>query len=384
MRFGYLAQYMEYVEKIQNKKLVLFGAGDNLHNVMMRYYRYDDIFAIWDNNPSKQGRKVMNITVTSPQFMSDVVVIITVLDELAICAITSQLYSLGIKDVYPAAALSLTNEIERYNQDFSQKYHELNAYSVVEQNRDKIAQVRALLSDEKSRIVYDKIVENTQYNIGDYMDVCDDIYDHYFSDGFFAYTNEEVFIDGGAYIGEDTVRLARQIGIENMKRAYCFEPDTGNYTRCLQNLKSFFACEEAIDSGECCKGDRFSVYKSGLYDRNENIGFISYGTHASVFAELRKGNASSTVPAMMIDDIIQPDDIVTLIKMDIEGAEMPALRGGERIIKEHKPKMAICIYHNIEDLWEIPLYLHALVPSYKLYIRHHTPQFWDSVVYATV
>ncbi len=37
------------------------------------------------------------------------------------------------------------------------------------------------------------------------------------------------------------------------------------------------------------------------------------------------------------------------IKMDIEGYEMKALLGGERVIKKHKPKLAIAVYHEYEN-----------------------------------
>jgi FkbM family methyltransferase len=374
------------VEKIQSKKLVLFGAGVDVIPLISRYYRHDEIYAIWDNNPSKWGKRIMGMTVSKPEIPNsdDVVVIISISDELAISAITSQLKDMGINNVYTKAILSLSNEIERYNGDYSRKFHELNTYNLIEANMDKITQVCNLLADEKSRFVYDAIVEKTKYNIDDYTDISDDVYEHYFSDGIFNYSDEEVFIDGGAYLGEDTIRLARLIGANRIKRSYCFEPDISNYFRCIQNLSKFFADYDITAFGEYSRGKQFSVYKSGMYNRNENIGFVSYGTHNSVFADLRGINTQATVPAVRLDDVIEQDDIVTMIKLDVEGAEIAALQGAERIIKEHRPKLAICIYHMVEDLWEIPLYIHSLVPEYKLYIRHHTTKFWDSVFYATI
>ena len=74
---------------------------------------------------------------------------------------------------------------------------------------------------------------------------------------------------------------------------------------------------------------------------------------------------------------------VSFIKMDIEGSELEALKGAQTIIKEQRPKMAICVYHKIEDLWKIPLFLHKINPEYKIYIRHHA-KFWvsETVCYA--
>lgn len=73
---------------------------------------------------------------------------------------------------------------------------------------------------------------------------------------------------------------------------------------------------------------------------------------------------------------------ITLIKMDIEGYEWGALHGGRMSIQKWNPKMAICLYHCLEDLWRIPIYIKQLNPEYKLYLRHHSPVVWDSVLYA--
>lgn len=73
---------------------------------------------------------------------------------------------------------------------------------------------------------------------------------------------------------------------------------------------------------------------------------------------------------------------VDFIKMDIEGAEMAALEGASRVIREFKPRLAISGYHKPEDLWEIPRKIKELNPNYKLYFGHHSPVQWESVFYA--
>ena len=75
---------------------------------------------------------------------------------------------------------------------------------------------------------------------------------------------------------------------------------------------------------------------------------------------------------------------VGCIKMDIEGAEPYALRGASRLIQRHKPSLAICTYHSLEHLWELPLFIHGLVPEYTIRFRHHTQSMFETVCYATV
>jgi FkbM family methyltransferase len=73
---------------------------------------------------------------------------------------------------------------------------------------------------------------------------------------------------------------------------------------------------------------------------------------------------------------------VDFIKMDIEGAELAALRGASGVIQQFKPRLAISGYHKPEDLWEIPNKILDLNPGYKLAFGHHTPIVWESVFYA--
>lgn len=73
---------------------------------------------------------------------------------------------------------------------------------------------------------------------------------------------------------------------------------------------------------------------------------------------------------------------MTFIKMDIEGAELEALHGCRDTIIKYRPKLAICVYHKPEDIIEIPSYIHEIVPEYKLYLRHHSKDLSETVLYA--
>ena len=98
--------------------------------------------------------------------------------------------------------------------------------------------------------------------------------------------------------------------------------------------------------------------------------------------------AQSTVGSgNMKGNVVRLDDAIcnariSFLKMDIEGAEPQALEGARQTILAQKPKLAICVYHHIKDLWEIPLFIKSLVLEYRIFLRHHTTLDYETVCYA--
>lgn len=79
-------------------------------------------------------------------------------------------------------------------------------------------------------------------------------------------------------------------------------------------------------------------------------------------------------------DVVKIDDIVSgrvdFIKMDIEGAELSALRGAEKTIKTYKPKLSICVYHKPDDAITIPKLIKEFDPNYKIWLVNNEGQLW--------
>lgn len=76
------------------------------------------------------------------------------------------------------------------------------------------------------------------------------------------------------------------------------------------------------------------------------------------------------------------EEKVTFIKMDVEGAELEALKGARKTIMKHHPRLAISIYHKPEDIWEIPAYILSLSEDYRFYIRHYQFSKNETILYA--
>ena len=74
---------------------------------------------------------------------------------------------------------------------------------------------------------------------------------------------------------------------------------------------------------------------------------------------------------------------VDLIKMDIEGHELSALRGAEQTLRRFRPRLAISLYHNWDDYFQIPLHLDRLGLGYRFYLENYTISDGETIMYGT-
>lgn len=183
----------------------------------------------------------------------------------------------------------------------------------------------------------------------------------YFNVDFLEF-GEEIFVDDGCNVLESTVDLMNKCS--KLKKVYAFEPDAENYKKSLVN-------KEKYGLGQV------ELFPYGTWSGKTQLSFAANHNVGSHVCE--DGNAKIDVVA--IDDVVNQGE-VTFIKMDIEGSELEALKGAAATIRKWKPKLAISIYHKPEDMVELPLYIKELVPEYKLYLRHHSNNETDTVLYA--
>jgi FkbM family methyltransferase len=233
------------------------------------------------------------------------------------------------------------------------------------QNHERLQNVLDLLSDEKSKKVLGGVI---QYRIHK-TPISQELYsenDQYFVRELIHISPDEVFIDGGAYTG-DTIQqfmdTARRQKVK-YKRIIAFEPDGKNY----KMLSNYYGKKKNV-----------TLIKKGLSIKEDTLYFKAAGAAACIVDNEK--DASYKVPVVNIDSVKACRE-ATWIKMDIEGAEMDALRGAEDTIKRNHPKLTICIYHSDEDMIRIIEYIHELVPEYKLYVRHHSRSSVETVLYA--
>jgi UDP-3-O-acyl-N-acetylglucosamine deacetylase len=88
----------------------------------------------------------------------------------------------------------------------------------------------------------------------------------------------------------------------------------------------------------------------------------------SVVMQYGSLHAQVQVPLTTIDKLVAELNLprVDFIKMDIEGAEVPAMRGAHDTIKRFKPRMAIATEHKPDDEYTIPAAARSLRPDYQV------------------
>jgi hypothetical protein len=76
-----------------------------------------------------------------------------------------------------------------------------------------------------------------------------------------------------------------------------------------------------------------------------------------------------------IDEIVSRRALghVDFIKMDIEGAETPALRGAKAVLQTSRPRLQIAANHKPEDPVLIPMTVRSITPAYTARLRGCTP-----------
>ncbi len=129
---------------------------------------------------------------------------------------------------------------------------------------------------------------------------------------------------------------------------------------------------------------RIHLVKAPVWSQSGQPVFIEGAGPGSRVVPETQSHEAFVVKTVAIDDVVRERGLKTVnfIKMDIEGAELAALRGAENTIKRFRPKLAISVYHKLEDFWTIPQYLESLKLEYRFYLRHFTIHAEESVLFA--
>lgn len=350
-------KYLKYIkDKLSKYRYIcIFGLGNvgkELHEELLKRNIQVDFFC--DNNYEKVGSIYKNTKCISVDELIKIkeetlVLIATVYYK----EIYEQLNLMEVPNIDRFFANKLILEEKISRKDISKIYENINA-------------LMNILSDDISKRIVLRLIE--EWGKDSYIHgQIDDIHykDQYFPKDLVELSNEEIFVDAGAYIG-DTIDDFLIKTKYQFQKIYSFELNKDIYLNLEENIKKY---DKKISQ-------KIYPFNIGISDKNQNCAYNDLGAGSSIDD---KGQCNSKT--IRLDDILNRAR-VTFIKMDIEGSELEALKGSYEIINNWRPNLAISIYHKMEDMWDIPLYLNSLNLGYKIYIRHHTDCLTETVCYA--
>lgn len=189
------------------------------------------------------------------------------------------------------------------------------------------------------------------------------------------------FVDVGAFDGDTLQSWIKKTGFVATPKNYHYEAfEPGSQFSLLQNFVDALPPEQAhsIHLHNAAAGK-----ESGnlILSPAQLCSEFYCQTHALTMQPAHTSDIS--VPVIRLDDALK-NICPTIIKADIEGAELDMLEGAKKTLARCRPTLAISVYHKREDIWQIPLWIHRLNLGYKFYLRHHQSTYTDTVCYAIV
>ncbi len=272
--------------------------------------------------------------------------------------IMEQLKNLGLKSyIYYENIALLIDGFATYYQAFQGIYEEL------EENKAEYAWLYDILADDLSKEIYTNILNyrmslETKYTVDAfYLSL------QHGSQYFDQIVREKagkdiVFYDVGGFDGESTLDFIKYIG--DYQKIYLFEPDKNIIEETKRRLQ---------------KEKNITFIQAGVGEKSSMAHYDALGKGAGNISD----GGSEVIQLVALDDYIMGHG--AYVKMDIEGYEMQALKGMKNAIIHYRPMLAVSVYHKCGDMHKLVKAILSWNPDYKVYMRHYTDTYADTVCY---
>lgn len=143
--------------------------------------------------------------------------------------------------------------------------------------------------------------------------------------------NGDIIVDAGAFEGSFSMFVYGLL--KGKAKIICFEPDKKNIAELKKNIKKY-------------KIKNIKIIEKGLWSKKDNL-FFKHDGFASKISN--KNDSDYAISVTDLDSELKRIGVsrVDFIKMDIEGAEIEALKGMQKTLKNNKCNLAIASYHKI-------------------------------------
>lgn len=181
----------------------------------------------------------------------------------------------------------------------------------------------------------------------------------------------DIVIDAGGCFGDTALYFAHEVG--EMGHVYTIEFIPSNLEIMSKNINLNETLQKQI-----------TIVKHPLWnDSNTSLYYKDQGA-ASFVSISEESGVTDKVSTITIDNLVIEQKLHKLdfIKMDIEGAEMNALKGAIHSITTFRPTLAIAIYHQISDFVNVMKFINNLNLGYQFYLGHYTINAQETILFA--
>ena len=359
---------------VNSKKIVAYGFGQGFltFNEFVIKKCGLDLHSIidqrFDNTEIINGIKVTNLSSFEDPDLSKFIVVITIGDFATQEIVRSELYKKGFQRVVTA--------FDFYEYHLSHASTEViyggNQYYRFHQSQ--ISNAYGSLQDEESELVFEQVL--SLYVSRKIKKIRSrHISEQYISKDIPLKKGYIDWINFGAYNGDTVRNIVNSFGPLNS--LICIEPDLSNFA----GLTDYLANTNLTIAKEILALPLACGYE------NQYVKFSGNGTNSSIIPIHERNenlsNYDSTNVVLVANfDRILINKKISMINMDIEGAEVSALRGLKDTISRQKPDLAISIYHEPAHLWQILLLIKSFNLGYQFFVRNYTGYPAETVLYA--
>lgn len=344
--------YNRLCKREESNPLILFGAGQSGHNVLKALREWNKLpsyIAVNEKYLSEEkliyeGYEVVSLeAVLKANPKCDLIIAFRGYEEGSIAQYKEHVGEIYDYDIWAERIPYLT-------------------YSFIKDHADRLEKVYANVADEKSKEVLLAYINQRISGKYGYLKAVKSNNQYY--DDIVPLYEKNVFVDCGAYDGDTAIGFAEFCKKRNksFQKIVSFEMDETNIANYKANVQL----------------PNIELIEKGVWSHNTTL-FFNDETADTSREIVTTGTVAVSVDS--IDNVMQGQP-VTMIKMDIEGSEMEALKGASMTISQYHPVLAICIYHRPEDLYEIYELIHSIYSEYKFYIRAYEEYSTELVLYA--
>ena len=248
-----------------------------------------------------------------------------------------------------------------------EKYRDLDYRKVLS---DKLKEVGAVTIYDANRMSGPYLPSEYLYfkeNVDKFENLCNELCDNISKETLKSYI--KTYVVGDRYDGMTFPEENKYWG-----------KDSDSYS-----LFSMKADEVILNLGGCSGDTIFQYLKCGFpfekiisveadkknYDYiNRSVGLLEESIKSKIQVDNYFIGESLTI------DNLYGNENISLIEMDIEGAEMAALSTAKEVIKRNRPVLALCAYHKRDDLLRFTEFIMKNVDDYVFAVRKYPSEYF--------